>query len=474
VSDGGRDHRANQEADMSGLTRRQILELIGVTAGAGLAAGVPTNAQGVAMPAPPARPYTKPDRPVTAVVIGHGGRGGLYAGYAQSMPDEWKIVGVAEPIDYRREACVRNHGLAADHVFTTWEHVFNRPKLADVAVITTQDAMHFAPAMAALDRGYDLLLEKPIAPSWDECRALYRKAQQRQAIVAICHVLRYAPYYVQLHRVIESGLVGQVVSVQHMEPVGHVHMSHSYVRGPWRRKDESTPIILAKSCHDLDVLRWWVGAPCARVSAFGSLTKFRADQAPQGAPAHCLDGCPVEATCPYHAGNVYVHKKRFSTHHIVTPDRSEAGILAAIRQGQYGRCVYHCDNDVPDHMVTNLEFQGGTTAALSVEGCTTYEGRRTRVMGTKGTIVGDEQILTVALFEGGEASWDVRTAAADLGGHGGGDQRMVRDLVQAVAQRNRDLLPTTLQNSMESHLMGFMAEESRLAGGAARAVRLRL
>jgi hypothetical protein len=125
-------------------------------------------------------------------------------------------------------------------------------------------------------------------------------------------------------------------------------------------------------------------------------------------------------------------------------------------------------------MVTNLEFQGGTTAALSVEGCTTYEGRRTRVMGTKGTIVGDEQILTVALFEGGEASWDVRTAAADLGGHGGGDQRMVRDLVQAVAQRNRDLLPTTLQNSMESHLMGFMAEESRLAGGAARAVRLRL
>jgi predicted dehydrogenase len=256
--------------------------------------------------------------------------------------------------------------------------------------------------------------------------------------------------------------------------VGDVHVSHSYVRGPWRKKSESTPIILAKSCHDLDVLCWWIGARCARVSAFGSLTKFRAAQAPAGAPAYCLDGCPVEATCRYQAANVYVHKKLFSSHHIVTPDRSDAGILAAIRKGQYGRCVYRCDNDVPDHMVTNLEFQGGATAAFSMEGCVTYVGRRTRVMGTKGDIVGDERAMEVSLFEGGSAMWDVTQAAADLEGHGGGDQRMVRDLVQAVAQRQPGLLPTTLQNSMESHLMGFMAEESRLDGGMARPVRLDL
>jgi predicted dehydrogenase len=459
---------------MGRMTRREILELIGVAAGAGLARPVAAQSPGVTLPVPPARPYTKPDRPITAVIIGHGGRGSLYAGYATRMPEEWKIVGVAEPVGYRREACVTAHGIPPERVFTTWEHVFERPKFADVAVITTQDAMHFAPAMAALDRGYDLLLEKPIAPTWEECRAIYRKVQDTQAIVAVCHVLRYAPYYVQLRRVIESGLIGQVVSIQHMEPFGHVHMSHSYVRGPWRRKDESTPIILAKSCHDLDVLRWWVGAPCARVNAFGSLTKFRASQAPDGAPLHCLDGCPVESTCPYQAANVYVHRKLFSTHHIVTPDRSEAGILAAIRKGQYGRCVYRCDNDVPDHMIAGLEFEGGVTATLSVEGLTTSAGRRTRVMGTQGNIVGDEQILHVTLFEGGEASWDVTTAATDLGGHGGGDQRLVRDLVQAVAQRNRALLPTTLQNSMESHLMGFMAEESRLEGGAAKAVRLSL
>jgi len=463
---------------MEDFSRRQILQVLGAAAGSSLVAGAAAaggpQAPALVLPTPPPRPYAAPPRPVTCMIIGHGGRGSLYGSFATRMPDEWKVVGVAEPIDYRREAAVRTHAIPAERVFTTWEHVFERPKLADVAVITTQDALHFAPAMAALDRGYDLLLEKAIAPSWRECRALYRKAVQKDAIVAVCHVLRYAPYYVQLRHVIESGVIGDVVSVQHIEPVGDIHMSHSFVRGPWRRKDESTPIILSKSCHDLDVLRWWVGKPCTRVSAFGSLTKFQAAQAPAGAPAYCLDGCPISATCPYEAASVYVNKKLFSTHHIVTPDRSDAGILAAIRKGQYGRCVYRCDNDVPDHLVTSLEFEGGATAAFSIEGCVTYQGRRTRVMGTKGDIVGDERVMEVSLFEGGRATWDVTKAESDLAGHGGGDQRMVRDLVQAVARRDPTLLPTTLQNSMESHLMGFMVEESRLDGGTSRRVRLDL
>ena len=466
---------------MDDLNRRQILELLGASFGATVLPATAVRGEAprpaaptFALPAPPVRPYTRPARPVTAVIIGHGSRGSLYGSFALKMPEEWRIAGVAEPIDYRRERCAADHSLAADRVFTTWEQVFERPRLADVAVITTQDRMHFAPAMAALERGYDLLLEKPIAPSWEECRAIYRKVVERNAIVAVCHVLRYAPYYVQLREVIASGIIGGVVSIQHLEPVQHLHMSHSFVRGPWRRKDESTPIILAKSCHDLDLLCWWTGRRCTRVSAFGSLTKFTAANAPAGAPAHCLDGCPAEATCPYHAGNVYVHKKTWGTYHIVTPDRSAAGILAALRKGQYGRCVYHCDNDVPDHMVTNLEFAGGITTAFSLEACTSYGGRRTRVMGTLGDIVGDEELLEVTLFAGGKAVWDVTQAAADLEGHGGGDLRMVRDLVQAVAQRDPALLPTTLQRSMESHQMAFAAEESRLAGGAPRTVDLAL
>ena len=391
-------------------TRRTVLELLGFTIGAGLLdaraqdvppPGAPQPAP-LELPPPLERPYTKPDRPVTCVIIGHGGRGSLYGSFAQRMPDEWKVVGVAEPIGYRREAAVRLHDIAPDHVFTTWDDVFRQPKFADVAVISTQDAMHVEPAMAALARGYDLLLEKPIAPTWAQCRTIYRKAVETKAIVAVCHVLRYAPYYLQVQRVIASGLIGRVVSIQHMEPVGHVHMSHSYVRGPWRRKAESSPIVLAKSCHDLDVLCWWMGERCVRTSAFGRLSKFTAANAPEGAPTHCLDGCPVSETCAYQAASVYVHKKRFSPHHIVTPDRTDAGLLAALAKGQYGRCVYRCDNDVPDHMITNLEFASGATAAFSIEGCVSYEGRRTRILGTKGDIVGDERTLEVTLFEGGK------------------------------------------------------------------------
>jgi predicted dehydrogenase len=459
---------------MDPLSRRQVLELFGAAAATAARPAAPARGETLTLPSPPARPYSPPERPVTCVVIGHGGRGGTYSSFALQMPREWRVVAVAEPVDYRRQACVTAHGIPPQNVFTTWEHVFERQKLADVAVITTPDALHFAPALAALDRGYDLLLEKPIAQSWEECREIHRKVRATGAIVAVCHVLRYAPYYVQLRHVIASGLIGDVVSVQHLEPVGDVHMSHSYVRGPWRRKAESTPMIVSKSCHDLDVLRWWVGRPCTRVSAFGGLAKFRASQAPAGAPSFCLDGCPAEATCRYHAGRVYVREKLFSAHHVVTPDRSPEGILEALRRGPFGRCVYHCDNDAPDHMVTNLEFEGGVTAAFSIEGCVSYQGRRTRVLGTRGDIVGDERAMEVTLFEGGRAVWDVMQVADDLGGHGGGDVRMVRDLVQAVSGRRQDLIPTTLSASMESHLMGFLAEESRVAGGAVRPVVLDL
>jgi predicted dehydrogenase len=459
---------------MDPLSRRQILELLGAAAGTAALPDAPARGQAFALPAPPARPYSPPKRPVTCVILGHGGRGSTYAGFAPEMPREWKVVGVAEPIDYRREACVKAHAIPPENVFTTWEHVFERTRLADVAVITTQDAMHLGPALAALDRGYDLLLEKPIAQSWEECRQIYRKVQATGAIVAVGHVLRYAPYYVQLRHAIASGLIGDVVSVQHLEPIGDVHMSHSYVRGPWRNKAESTPMIVSKSCHDLDVLRWWIDRPCTRLSAFGGLAKFRASQAPPGAPAYCSDGCPAAATCHYEAARVYVREKLFSAHHVVTPDRSPEGILAALRRGPFGRCVYRCDNDAPDHMVTNLEFEGGVTAAFSIEGCVSYQGRRSRVLGTKGDIVGDERQMEVTLFEGGRATWDVTQAADDLGGHGGGDVRLVRDLVQAVSQRRQDLIPTTLQSSMESHLMGFLAEESRVAGGVVRTVSLDL
>jgi len=433
----------------------------------GAQTSAPSTQPNQGLPVPAGTEYRKPDRPVTCVIIGHGNRGSYYGSMTKQMPDDWKVVGVAEPIGYRNEAAVKRHGIPEDVRFDTWERVFDREKFADVCVISTPDDLHYGPAMAALERGYDLLLEKPIAMTWQQCKDIHGLARKRSAIVGVCHVLRYAPYFVQLREVIASGMIGDVVSIQHLEPIEQIHMSHSFVRGIWRNTKIALPIILAKSCHDLDLLCWFIDKRCTRVSALGSLTWFRKENAPSGAPKMCLDGCPVEKTCAYYAPKVYVTEKLFGTGHIVTEDRSDKGILEALKTSPFGRCVYQTDNDQPDHFVSTMEFEGGATAAFSMEALTSYGGRRTRVMGTKGDVVGDERTLDVFLFAPRKRiTWDVTKATADdLGGHGGGDTRLVRNLTQAVARRDLSPLSTDLGRSMESHLIGFQAEASRLAKG---------
>ena len=411
--------------------------------------------------------------PVKAVVIGHGSRGGLYSRFSRELTDQWKIVGVAEPIEYRRDAAATAYEIPASQTFTTWEHVFRKPKFADVCIISTPDDLHYGPAMAALEAGYDLLLEKPIAMTWQECKSILDLATRKQAIVCVCHVLRYAPYFVELKRVIEDGSIGDVVSIQHLEPIHHIHMSHSYVRGIWRNTKTSLPIILAKSCHDLDLLRWYVDKPYTSVSCLGDRSVFRPEQAPKGAPQYCMDGCPAEKQCPYFAPDVYVHKKKWGAGAIITPDRSESGILEALRKGQYGKCVYRNDNNQPDHVTANFGFKDEVTATFSMEAMTSYAGRKTRVMGTKGDVVGDEETLRITNFASGQVrDWDVRQASSDLSGHGGGDIRMVKDFAMAVTKRDSSLLSTNLKESMESHLAGFMAEESRLNKGVLREIKL--
>jgi len=451
---------------MRDQTRRDVLRLFAGAAGAALVPAGWAFSQDDTLPKPKDKGYRKPGTPVTAVIMGYGGRGGYYGWMEGQMPEDWKIVGVAEPIDYRMEMAASRHKLGPERQFQSWDHLLAKPKMADIAVISMQDAMHYHPALQALEMGYDLLLEKPIAQSWKQCEDIMKRAEKLGRTVAICHVLRYAPYFVQLQEVIRSGMIGDVVSIQHMEPVYHLHFSHSYVRGPWHNEKDSNPSLLAKSCHDLDLIRWFTGVPCSRVSSFGGVRAFTEKNAPKGAPKHCSDGCPVGDTCLYNADNVYVAKKLWDTHHIITRDRSDEGIRKAMKGTQYDACVYRHRNDVCDHQTVMMEFEGGITANFNMEAMTSYGGRRTRIMGTLGDIVGDERYLDVYEFQKQKATrWDVEKFAANLGGHGGGDQRMVLDLTQAVSRRDPSLLVTTLDQAMESHRIGFRAEESRRKGG---------
>jgi predicted dehydrogenase len=404
---------------------------------------------------------------MTAIVAGAGNRGNTYARYSEKFPDELKILGVAEPVELRNDRFSAKYGIEDKYRFTTWEHIFNVPKFADAVFITTPDHLHHGPAMAALEMGYHLLLEKPIAQSWRECSEILDAAHRNDRIVAVCHVLRYAPYFRKMKEVADSGALGRIVSVQHFEPVEHIHMSHSFVRGNWRRSDESNFMLLAKSCHDMDILRWVIGKPCTKAASFGSLSWFRSENAPAGSTARCTDGCAVEKECPYSALKIY-YRDRIWLGYFDLPLEGDKGpaIMENLEKGPYGRCVYRCDNDVVDHQVVMLGFEDDITANFSMEAFTSYWGRRTRIMGSMGDIVGDEEDLYVSNFKTGEtARWNTRENSDISSGHGGGDFGLVHDLIQAVSQNDPGLLTSTIDASMESHLMAFRAEESRHNGG---------
>ena len=403
-------------------------------------------------------------KPVTVMIIGAGGRGRTYARYAEKFPQSMKVVGVADLNPNRRKAMAKKHNIPVENQFGHFNDALSKAKLADAVVIATPDNLHYEPCMKALELGYDVLLEKPVAPTEKECRAILKQAHKYNRIVAVCHVLRYAPYFVALKEVLASGAIGDIVSVQHMEPIQYAHMAHSYVRGNWPLADKTTPIILAKSCHDLDIMRWLIDKPCESIAAEGSLYLFRPENAPKGATERCTDGCPHEAECPYSAIDIYERRKR----HLGVfdlPRKDPVLIREKLKTTNYGRCVFRCNNDQCDHYVAILKFKDGVTASFTMDAFTPWGGRRTRIMGTKGFIEGDMKTFTFYDFRSDHKSvWDQKVsevAEYKDSGHGGGDHMLVRDFLRAVSAQDASLLSSTIDVSIESHVMGFMAEKSR-------------
>lgn len=290
-------------------TRRETFKTLGLALGSVLPLSLLAQDENGNTLHLPSKESIKTTKTITAITLGAGDRGNIYGNYALAYPDQLDIVGVAEPMNIRNERYAAAHNIKDKYRFDTWEDVFERPKFADAIIITTPDVLHYGPCMKALEMGYDVLLEKPIAPTEKECKDILQLAQKTNRIVAVCHVLRYAPYFQKLHSLIQDGAIGKLVSLQHFEPIQHVHMSHSYVRGNWHDSKATTPIILAKSCHDLDIMRWLVDSPCEQINAFGDLTWFKMENAPEGSTERCIDGCAVEKQCPYSAKRIYYDKQ---------------------------------------------------------------------------------------------------------------------------------------------------------------------
>ncbi|MBB5375633.1 putative dehydrogenase [Deinococcus metalli] len=411
-------------------------------------------------------------RPPRLLILGAGSRGGTYADYVRRHPDEGVVVGVAEPDAARREAFARAYGLPPERVYADWQSALTAPRFADIAVIATQDADHVAPVEAAAALGYHLLLEKPMAPDEDGCRRIVAAAGAAGVMLGVCHVLRYTAYTQALRRVLDVGTIGDIVSVEHLEPVGYWHQAHSFVRGHWRNEAHSSPMLLAKSCHDLDWLRYVVGLPCERVSSFGSLKHFRRGDQPPGASDRCVT-CPpeIEQRCPYSATRYYLGQLEAGNTgwplNVVTTDFTPEGVLDALTRGPYGRCVYACDNDVVDHQVVNFGFAGGVTATFTMTAFTRARGRETRIFGTRGELYGDSQIIRVYDFLTGdttELDSDVASDGSILSGHGGGDDGLMKAFLAAVAHDDPSLILSGPQETLESHLMVFAAERARHEG----------
>lgn len=412
---------------------------------------------------------------VTVAICGMGIRGAeAYASYQKIRPDEMEITAVADPRPERRALAVREYHVRPEMCFASGEELLAQDKLADVLVIATQDADHIRYALPALEKGYHLLLEKPISPKLSECIALREKAHECNRIVMVCHVLRYTQFYQKIYDLLNSGTIGKLESFHATENIAYWHFAHSYVRGNWRRSDLSSPVILAKSCHDMDIFRWLVGKSCLRVSSFGSLDWFRAENAPQGCARRCLD-CGARGNCPYDAEKIYICNPksgyRSGTRQwpltVLCPDPTEATLYEALRTGPYGRCVYHCDNDVADHQVVNMEFEDGITGTFSMSAFTQDCYRTICLMGTLGEIEGnlEENAVYVRRFGYPEERIALDPVSDEFAGHGGGDSRMMAYLCRLVSSGAEQAL-TSVDASVESHIMALAAEESRQHGGA--------
>lgn len=453
---------------MPTLNRRDLLKTLGLTAGA---ATLTTHAQAneireITFPENPN--YIPLAQPITAIVLGAGNRGNVYGRYAVAYPNDVKMVGVAEPNEFRNERFSKTHGVEANHRFITWEDVFKVPKFADAVIISTPDTLHYGPAMKALEMGYNILLEKPISPSMQECLDILAATKKSKSIIAVCHVLRYTAYFRKLKEICDSGTLGTMMSINHLEGIEHVHMAHSYVRGNWHEAEKTNPIILAKSCHDLDIMRWIANKPAKTVSAYGNLKWFKLENAPVGSTERCVEGCKVERECPFSAIKVYYEQKK-RIHVLDVPEDAALqgpAILERLKTSNYGRCVYRMKNDQPDHYTSIFQFSNGILATFGLEAFTAWEARKTRVMFSMGEVEGDNDLIKVTDFRTKEVTtWKASEQKEfNNSGHGGGDHGLMQNFVQAVAQNNRALLTSTIDASIESHIMGFMAETSRKNG----------
>ncbi|CAL8082801.1 unnamed protein product [Orchesella dallaii] len=419
-----------------------------------------------------------PEKPLTIAILGAGNRGQVYAGFASAYPQWLKVVAVVDHHDYKRQSLAKRHNVPPENVFKKCSEFIKAPKLSDAVAICTTDREHLEPAVACANLKYHILLEKPMSINIEECVQIYEAVVKNNVILSVGHVLRYTPYTNSLMKILDSKVLGDIVNIQHLEPVGFWHFAHSFVRGNWHNEAESTFSLLAKSCHDIDLLAYYMNSKFKKVSSFGNLFHFRKENKPAAAgnAVNCLD-CAHEAQCPYSAKKIYIepHLQGWVGWPIdvVQPTGvvDVENLTDALRNGNYGRCVYEMKNDVCDNQVVNIEFENGSTASFTMIAYTEQMCyRKTKVFGTKGELEGDGND-TLKHFDFLTRSTRVVRPSLEYpdegissSGHGGGDYGLMRSFVHACVTGNKNYVLSGPHETLDSHIYVFAAEAARKTG----------
>ena len=405
------------------------------------------------------------------ILIGGGNRGNSYTRIGREL-GKFELIAIAEPIKIRREYLARLHGVPDEMCFESWEPLLALGKIADAAIIATMDRDHYAPAMKAIEAGYDILLEKPVAPTLEECRDIERAANDKGVRLLVCHVLRYNRFFRAVKKLLDDGIVGKIMNIQHTECVGDMHYSHSYVRGKWHKTEESAFMLLAKSCHDIDIIQWLIGKECKSVQSFGALSYFKRENAPADSTERCYDGCPHIHTCPYSAKTIYVDRKDLGNWlrssvtraHELTDDET---VIKALGVTDYGKCVFKCDNDVVDHQTVNMEFEDDVTVTFTMSAFNSG-GRRICIMGTHGMLEASawDPVIKYTSFETRTVTdiniEDAIAGDSILSGHGGGDSGIMSSLYDMLCGKADYGELSNISVSVKNHTTVFAAERSRL------------
>lgn len=412
---------------------------------------------------------TKPNEKVTFSIIGAGERVDCYlAALNKFYKDKFEVVAVAEPDINKRNFYKEHYGVKEENLFDGYESFLKVDKrLSDVVIIGTLDNMHYEPAIAMIEKEYDVILEKPIGFDIKETVAIGECARRHpNSLVAVCHVLRYTPFFRTIKNILDEGSLGKIIDIQHNENVGYFHFAHSYVRGNWRNYDVASPFIVAKCCHDMDILLYLLGGNkrCLNISSFGSLSYFTEKNFDKEKMADRCINCPSEKQCPYSCIRIY-KVPMIAT--VPLDCSSPEAIQKTFSVSPYGRCVFKCDNNVVDHQVAIMNFEDGITASFNVSAFTKHTTRTIKIMCENGEIRGDGYTNTIYVYRWNNGETDVETIKIPedqlTGGHGGGDEGFIKNFMKTYLYN--EPFDSKIDVSIESHVMAFASEYSRVNNG---------